>query len=139
MSSNPVSQQQAIRTLDYLTDFPELPPTQAQNEPSNQKQALSAWAKPVPKFRSSTVTQVFHLPAEERSHKEYNNTDKFGEKSTVEQQKCIDIGKETGTTIESCESKDHTLTIMMSGKRQNVEEARKRIVQELQTQASKEI
>uniref|UniRef100_A0A183IEE5 Vigilin n=1 Tax=Soboliphyme baturini TaxID=241478 RepID=A0A183IEE5_9BILA len=42
------------------------------------------------------------------------------------------------TTIELCQNKDHSLTVVVSGKRQAVEEARKLIVQSLQTQANRE-
>lgn len=43
------------------------------------------------------------------------------------------------TSIELCESKDHSLTILITGKRPKVEDARARIVRELQTQATREI
>lgn len=44
-----------------------------------------------------------------------------------------------GTKIELCEAKDHSLTILITGKRSNVEEARARLVRELQTQANTEV
>ncbi len=43
------------------------------------------------------------------------------------------------TTIELCEAKDHTLTILITGKRAKVEEARARIIRDLQMQATREI
>lgn len=46
---------------------------------------------------------------------------------------CVD------TTIELCESRDHTLAVLITGKRAKVEEARSRIIRELQTQATREI
>lgn len=45
----------------------------------------------------------------------------------------------SGTTIELSQTKDQSLTIVITGKRVNVEEARKLIVQQLQTQARREV
>lgn len=45
----------------------------------------------------------------------------------------------SGTKIELCEAKDHSLTILITGKRSQVNEARNRLVRELQTQASVEV
>ncbi|CDW54567.1 General transcription factor 3C polypeptide 2 [Trichuris trichiura] len=45
----------------------------------------------------------------------------------------------SGTVIELCHNKDQSLTIVVSGKRNEVEEARRLIVQSLQTQANREM
>lgn len=43
------------------------------------------------------------------------------------------------TSIEINESKDQSLTILITGKRAKVEEARSRLIRELQAQATREI
>lgn len=43
------------------------------------------------------------------------------------------------TSIEFCEAKDHSLTVLITGKRGKVEEARARLVRGLQTQVTREI
>jgi len=87
--------------------------------------------------KRSDVTQIFHLPAEERRYRE-GQEHQFGEKSQ-EQQDCNEIMQKTGTVIELCQNKDQSITIVVTGKRTNVEEARKLIVQQLQTQARREV
>lgn len=80
--------------------------------------------------------EVFQLPSDERvsrtGGKSFGNTNE-------EQQKCNEIAHATDTHIEICEAKDHSLTILVTGKRPRVEEARSRIARELQTQATREI
>jgi predicted PilT family ATPase len=87
--------------------------------------------------RPTVVTQIFHFPAEERRYLSANDHS-FGDKNQ-EQDECNGIMQKTGTTIDLCQNKDQSLTIVVSGKRPNVEEARKLIVQSLQTQSHREI
>uniref|UniRef100_A0A915KBY2 K Homology domain-containing protein n=1 Tax=Romanomermis culicivorax TaxID=13658 RepID=A0A915KBY2_ROMCU len=132
------SQSQKKIVMDYESDFPTLAPIDNQNVPSS---SASTWsnqnAKPMMSVKSTTVTQVFHFPADERRH--LNMSDQgFGDKSQ-EQDECNNISLKTGTSIDLCQNKDSSLTIVVSGKRANVEEARKWIVQSLQTQCHREI
>lgn len=89
------------------------------------------------------------MAADERQSR--SREPQFGNVSE-EQKKCNVIAASTGekywmvffqilleTTIELCEAKDHSLTIVISGKRAKVEDARTRIIRELQHQASREI
>lgn len=121
-----------VNVLNYSTDFPELPDAPLS---SSGKPTSGAWSKP-PSVRSQVVTQVFQLHGDERasraSGKSFGNTNE-------EQQKCNDIARATDTSIELCEAKDHSLTVLITGKRAKVEEARSRLVRELQMQATREI
>uniref|UniRef100_A0A9J2PCM1 K Homology domain-containing protein n=1 Tax=Ascaris lumbricoides TaxID=6252 RepID=A0A9J2PCM1_ASCLU len=124
--------QPEINVLNYSTDFPELPevPTLPMGKPIG-----GAWSKP-PTVRSQVVTQVFQLRGDERASR--TNGKSFGN-TNEEQQRCNEIAKATDTTIELCEAKDHSLTVLITGKRGKVEDARSRLVRELQTQATREI
>uniref|UniRef100_A0A0R3RY71 Vigilin n=1 Tax=Elaeophora elaphi TaxID=1147741 RepID=A0A0R3RY71_9BILA len=119
-----------VSVLDYSTDFPELP-----DKPNASQLLGSVWNKP-PAVRSERTTQVYHLSGDERasrtSSKNFGNTNE-------EQQKCNEIAIATGTQIEICEAKDHSLTLLITGKRQRVEEARSHIARKLKTQTAREI
>ncbi|XP_039602941.1 vigilin [Polypterus senegalus] len=112
----------------YLEAFPPLPekgaPTEKSSEPSG------AWSKIRP-IKSSVITQVFHVPLEERRYKD-NSQFGEGEESKV----CLDIMQKTGAHIELSLAKDQGLSIMVTGKLDSVMKARKEIVARLQTQAS---
>ncbi|XP_056179037.1 LOW QUALITY PROTEIN: vigilin-like [Falco biarmicus] len=82
-------------------------------------------------IKASVITQVFHVPLEERKYKDMNQ---FGE---GEQAKiCLDIMQKTGAHLELSLAKDQGLSIVVSGKPEAVTKARKQIVARLQTQAS---
>lgn len=111
----------------YKDAFPPLPEkvgNEAAQEPAG------AWSKIRP-IKTSVITQVFHVPLEERKYKDMNQ---FGE---GEQAKiCLDIMQKTGAHLELSLAKDQGLSIMVSGKLEEVMKARKEIVTRLQTQAS---
>ncbi|VDK29175.1 unnamed protein product [Gongylonema pulchrum] len=126
-----------VNVLDYSIDFPELPDTAHAGADSLLG---GAWNKP-PAFRSEKSTRtnhtvVLHFPCDQRASM-------TGEKSfgnvNAEQQKCNEIANATATHIEVCEAKDHSLTVLITGKRPKVEEARSRVARELQTQTTREI
>ncbi|VDK79439.1 unnamed protein product [Litomosoides sigmodontis] len=121
-----------VSVLDYSTDFPELP-----DKPNACASQLfgGVWSKP-PTVRSERTTQVYHLSGDERASRTGNKN--FGN-TNEEQQKCNEIAIATGTQIEICEAKDHSLTLLITGKRQQVEEARSHIARKLKTQAAREI
>ncbi|KAG8135911.1 hypothetical protein E2320_008890 [Naja naja] len=111
----------------YKDAFPPLP-EKACLEPAQEP--AGAWSKIRP-IKASVITQVFHVPLEERKYKDMNQ---FGE---GEQAKiCLDIMQKTGAHLELSLAKDQGLSIMVSGKLEAVMKARKEIVARLQTQAS---
>uniref|UniRef100_A0A8C4Q0Q1 Vigilin n=1 Tax=Eptatretus burgeri TaxID=7764 RepID=A0A8C4Q0Q1_EPTBU len=111
----------------YFEAFPPLP-ERALVENASSRQGV--WGKIRP-LRSSNITQVFHVPLEERKYKDLNQ---FGE---GEQGKiCLEIMHKTGAHIELSLSKDQGLSIMVTGKQDAVMKARKEIVTRLQTQAT---
>uniref|UniRef100_A0A8C3F5E3 Vigilin n=1 Tax=Chrysemys picta bellii TaxID=8478 RepID=A0A8C3F5E3_CHRPI len=112
----------------YKDAFPPLPEKAACLEPAQEP--AGAWSKIRP-IKASVITQVFHVPLEERKYKDMNQ---FGE---GEQAKiCLDIMQKTGAHLELSLAKDQGLSIMVSGKLEAVMKARKEIVARLQTQAS---
>ncbi|KAM4772544.1 vigilin [Rhinophrynus dorsalis] len=112
----------------YKDAFPPLPEKAVGNEA--QAEPAGAWSKIRP-IKSSVITQVFHVPLEERRYKDMAQ---FGE---GEQAKiCLDIMQKTGAQLELSLAKDQGLSIMVSGKLDSVMKARKEIVTRLQTQAS---
>ncbi|KAH7714186.1 KH domain-containing protein [Aphelenchoides avenae] len=116
--------------MDYSTDFPKLP-----DAPVATAAVTGAWSKR-PAIKSTEVTEVFKLSSNERASRGLGK--QFGNVSD-EQQKCNQVSQATGTKIELCEAKDQSLTILITGKRSNVEDARARLVRELQTQANTEV
>ncbi|KAK7600960.1 hypothetical protein V9T40_008401 [Parthenolecanium corni] len=84
-----------------------------------------------PRISSSDVTTVFCVPAEERK---YDHSDKFGEGESL--RTCAQISKETGAAIEISTSKDKSLTFLISGKKNNVIEAKRKVLTNFQTQAN---
>lgn len=91
----------------------------------------SAW--PVKSIPSSSVTQVFHVPMEERR---YNRDEpSFGGNESRQSEIIRDVIERTGCDVEISQAKDHSLTIMVTGKPTCVLAARKAIVAKLQTQA----
>ncbi|GAB1602236.1 vigilin-like [Argonauta hians] len=84
--------------------------------------------------RCTKTTQIFTVPLEERRFKEINEHS-FGEEG--EQAKiCREIMQKTGVSIEMSLARDQSLTVVISGKPDDVMKARREVVSELQTQAS---
>lgn len=82
---------------------------------------------------SSVVTQVFTVPYEERKL----DSEKFGEGESW--RTCQNIMKDTGAHIEISSGKDKSLTFLVTGKNNEVLEARRKILIHFQTQASKTV
>uniref|UniRef100_A0A8C3WNM8 Vigilin n=1 Tax=Catagonus wagneri TaxID=51154 RepID=A0A8C3WNM8_9CETA len=113
----------------YKDAFPPLPEKAACLE--NTQEPAGAWSSKIRPIKASVITQVFHVPLEERKYKDMNQ---FGE---GEQAKiCLEIMQRTGAHLELSLAKDQGLSIMVSGKLDAVMKARKDIVARLQTQAS---
>jgi len=98
--------------------------------------AQSAWSKK-PMLMSSTVTQVFHIPVEERKDQV---SGQFGEGSMDKSHKNIQyVMEKTGAKIEMSSNKDQSLTFLISGKQETVLKARRELLVQFQTQASQSI
>ncbi|KAG7326370.1 hypothetical protein KOW79_009771 [Hemibagrus wyckioides] len=113
----------------YKDAFPPLPEKAA--SPEGAMEAGNAWTSKIRPLKSSIITQVFHVPLEERKYKDMNQ---FGEGDQAKV--CVDIMHKTGAHLELSMAKDQGLSIMVSGKLDAVMKARKEIVSRLQTQAS---
>ncbi|KAM6921829.1 LOW QUALITY PROTEIN: high density lipoprotein binding protein a [Xenentodon cancila] len=113
----------------YKEAFPPLPERAA--TPDGTQETASAWTTKIRPLKSSIITQVFHVPLEERKYKDINQ---FGEGDQAKV--CVDIMHKTGAHLELSLAKDQGLSIMVSGKLDAVMKARKEIVSRLQTQAS---
>ncbi|KAM9836722.1 vigilin [Aulostomus maculatus] len=113
----------------YLEAFPPLPEKGAPGEKTGEP--ASAWGGKIRPIKASVITQVFHVPLEERR---YKDNSQFGEGE--EAKVCLDIMQRTGAHIELSLAKDQGLSIMVTGKLDSVMKARKEIVARLQTQAS---
>ncbi|XP_061768431.1 vigilin [Nerophis ophidion] len=113
----------------YLEAFPPLPEKGAPGEKAGE--VAPAWGGKIRPIKASVITQVFHVPLEERR---YKDNSQFGEGE--EAKVCLDIMQRTGAHIELSLAKDQGLSIMVTGKLDSVMKARKEIVARLQTQAS---
>ncbi|KAG5276195.1 hypothetical protein AALO_G00129070 [Alosa alosa] len=113
----------------YKDAFPPLP--EKASSPEGTQEAGNAWTSKIRPLKSSVITQVFHVPLEERKYKDINQ---FGEGDQAKV--CVDIMHKTGAHLELSMAKDQGLSIMVSGKPDAVMKARKEIVSRLQTQAS---
>uniref|UniRef100_A0A4W4EE35 Vigilin n=1 Tax=Electrophorus electricus TaxID=8005 RepID=A0A4W4EE35_ELEEL len=113
----------------YKDAFPPLPEKAA--SPEGPQEVGNVWMSKIRPLKSSIITQVFHVPLEERKYKDMNQ---FGEGDQAKV--CVDIMHKTGAHLELSMAKDQGLSIMVSGKLDAVMKARKEIVSRLQTQAS---
>ncbi|CAL8242009.1 unnamed protein product [Merluccius merluccius] len=113
----------------YLEAFPPLPEKSAAEAKAGEP--TNAWGTKIKPIKASVITQVFHVPLEERR---YKDNGQFGEGE--EAKVCLDIMQRTGAHIELSLAKDQGLSVMVTGKLDSVMKARKEIVARLQTQAS---
>jgi len=124
------------QTYDDL--FPSLPMAAprrgGQGGPSGSSgPPIGDWNKK-PMLMSSTVTQVFHIPVEERKDQD---SGRFGEGSTENAHKLIKAAMEkTGAKIEMSSNKDQSLTFLITGKQDTVLKARRELLVQFQTQAN---
>lgn len=108
--------------------FPALPESSTPRFPTTAPAANN-----IKRIGSTVVTQVFYVASSERK---YEN-DKFGEGESL--RTCQQIMKETGAHIEISSGKDQSLTFLVTGKVNEVLEARRKIYVHFQTQACKQI
>ncbi|KAJ8022002.1 Vigilin [Holothuria leucospilota] len=117
------------------------PPLERPVEPS-VGQPMAAFQTAGPTYakmavRSSTITQVFRVPLEERRYKEIDQG--FGESNSMANQICYQIRMKTGAGIEMSLAKDQSLTIVITGKPDDVMRAKRDLINKLQTQANVKI
>ena len=75
---------------------------------------------------------MFHIPIEERR---YNYSDpSFGGGASRQTDIVMEIKERTGCDIEISQAKDHSLSVMVSGKPSAVINARNEVLSKLQTQ-----
>eukprot|EP00118_Oscarella_pearsei_P024630 m.306469 g.306469 ORF g.306469 m.306469 type:complete len:1252 (+) comp41271_c0_seq1:220-3975(+) len=96
-----------------------------------------AWGPQAPTIRTSTVTQIFTVPLEERRYREMND-EQFGENKQTHQI-CRVVMEKTGCSIQLSLAKDQSLTFVLSGKVETVLKARKLILAQIQTQYTVEL
>eukprot|EP00081_Caenorhabditis_elegans_P004496 NP_001129807.1 ViGiLN homolog [Caenorhabditis elegans] len=120
----------AVMSFSYASDFPTLPDAAPASAPTAKQ--THVWSRPT--LSKSEVNITFRLASDERS----NKVKSFGSTSE-ESKKAQAIATATKTRIELSESKDGELTVVVKGERAKAEEARARIIRDLQTQASREI
>ncbi|CAH1154251.1 unnamed protein product [Phaedon cochleariae] len=123
-----VAYEPSPRSYDDL--FPALPESAP---PMQSNNTMGQWTNSKMRVGSSTITQVFRVPYEERKL----DGQKFGEGES--NHICGNIMRETGAHIEISQGKDQSLTFLVTGKQNEVLEARRKILTHFQTQASKQI
>jgi len=117
---------------EYDSEFPELKSNPGLPETTGTAEgALPSWRQKMA-VRSTVVTQLFHLPVEERRFRDANGG--FGDNTDAQAKVCTDIMKKCQVAIEINSAKDQSLTLMITGKIEKVLEARKEITAQLQTQ-----
>ncbi|ESN93673.1 hypothetical protein HELRODRAFT_180768 [Helobdella robusta] len=116
----------------YTSAFP---PLLTNGKPENEHVVRSWENKNNLAVRSSTITQVLSLPLEERQYKSYSNGNVFGKQSNLAKI-CNDIMLKTNVTMERSFSKDKCLTIIITGKPDSVQHAKKQLTAKLTPQVS---
>jgi len=120
----------AVEAPTYDDQFPTLGggPGGAPRAPTVRP--FGEWANK-PRVQSSTITQVFHIPAEERKAM---NMEGFGVGDA--NKKLTSIESATACKIEMSSSKDRSLTFLITGKQPDVLKAKRMILVDFQTQAN---
>ncbi|XP_031553878.1 vigilin-like [Actinia tenebrosa] len=115
----------------YAEAFPPLP---CSNSPDQPPTTAPKWRGTGP-LRSTSITQVFKVPLEERRFAQLKDSVLGDEQQGI----CRDIMMKTDAAIEISLAKDLSLTIMVTGKPEAVAQARRMVLAKLQTQAQIEI
>jgi len=95
--------------------------------PFGETKPFGSW-NTKPRVQASTITQVFHIPAEERK-----GLEGFGSDSN---KKLTSIETSTGAKIEMSSSKDKSLTFLITGKPETVMKAKREVLTGFQQQGS---
>lgn len=121
------SEEAPVKSYDDL--FPSLPQS-APGQPGQGK-AMGEWGKK-PVLASTTVTQVFNIPVEERK-----GGGVFGEGDS--HRLLRSVMDKTGAKVEMSASKNQSLTFLITGKQDVVNRARRELLVQFQTQSSQVI
>ncbi len=116
--------------------FPSLPASAPSASGAPGAAPIGEWNRKPIMFASSTVTQVFRIPVEERkgaAAPSSANGSSFGEDSYRSLKKAMD---NTGAKIEMSSAKDQSLTFLITGRQEQVMRARRELLTQFQTQAS---
>lgn len=117
---------------EYDNEFPELKSsTVPELANGSENSDAPSWKRKMA-VRSTMVTQLFHLPVEERRYRDASGG--FGDNTDQQARVCTEIMKKCGVAIEINSAKDQSLTLMITGKLEQVHQARKEITAQLQTQ-----
>jgi len=122
--SQPAEPETPVPTYDQ--QFPSLGGSSA----GSAGPGFATW-KARPKLAASTITQVFHIPAEER--REFN-MDAFGGGEASKRLATIEAA--TSCKIEMSSSKDKSLTFLVTGKQADVARAKREVLVGFQTSAN---
>ncbi|XP_075236995.1 satellite-binding protein 1 Dp1 [Lycorma delicatula] len=125
----------ALNSFSYDEVFPALPDSATHHQQINNTSntSMGQWNDKM-RIGSSDITQIVKVKAEERKYDENNS---FGERESV--RTCVNITKDTKAIIEMSILKDQSLTFLVTGRPENVSEARRKILTHFQTQANKSI
>jgi len=120
----------AVEAPTYDDQFPTLGGGPGSGPRAATARPFGEWANK-PRVQSSTITQVFHIPAEERKAM---NMDGFGVGDA--NKKLTSIESATTCKIEMSSSRDRSLTFLITGKQDQVLKAKRLILVDFQTQAN---
>jgi len=120
----------------YEDVFPSLPSRTDNFTDNNIWQQMNTMnsLRSVAQKRHLNTTQVFHVPVEERQYRGVSNS--FGNETN---KKCEEIAIRLGVKVEISCSKDQSLHVVLSGAEEKVLEAKRSIIQELQTTTSQQV
>ncbi|RWS13999.1 vigilin-like protein [Dinothrombium tinctorium] len=113
----------------YDEIFPALPETDnSQSKVKDVEIKAEPWSQKM-KVKSSNVSQIFRISPHERRFRETHA--QFGDNTT---KTCVDIMKQTSTHIETSSSRDGTISFLITGKEENVLQAKRMIASEFKAQ-----
>ncbi|XP_055352138.1 vigilin-like [Paramacrobiotus metropolitanus] len=125
--------------LNYSEAFPALPDKVPEGPksvaPSPWGARSTSHSARMAMTQSSQTSERLTIPYEERRFKGGEEV-RFGKDGESEKSVCYAISQDTGAQIVLTQSKDRSLTLLISGKREDVKRARNAALQRLQTQAS---
>lgn len=118
--------------VTYNDLFPALPDSGTEDAGTSGPAPQNRWAQMM-RGGSSNVTQVFHVPFEDRR----SDGCRFGDNSSA--RVCSEIMQKTSTTIECSTGRDQALTFLVTGKQANIMKAKRLIMERFLTTGSQEV
>ncbi|GAV00143.1 hypothetical protein RvY_11033 [Ramazzottius varieornatus] len=120
--------------LSYADAFPSLPDTGRPALPTTSPWAARPAHTSRPALQSNIAHEKLVISYEERRLK--SEAERFGREGESERSVCVDIQKETGVSINMTQNKDGSLTLLITGKKEEARRARNLALQRLQSQAN---